>query len=434
MPSTITAVTLDSFLEPRNPGASKSIAKPPYSKLSRRHSLAGTGQKHLPQLSPALYATPEVTPVPDSPSSGSFPPSPYIINHKRRGPRLLKSVSQDDISLNQRATPTEGGSTTDENGRDAHCTVVGSTQIVQPPAIVTACCPNKEETSRNGFHDDPAIGNSGLDDNRLVRTEDLPKSVTFNLERDFEAEDFYDPQESMSFSSNNDADDSGGAERLSRLTTPMGEYYDAWDDLSSEGGLQASLRDMEAELREIRLNLLTEIERRKQAEETLNSMHKQWQRIREQLSLLGLTIPAASTIAAEDENSDLNHGEELLQQIYIAQMVSNSIARGTARAEVEIEMESQIESKNFEIARLCDRLHYYEAVNREMSQRNQEAVEVARRQRHRRKRMSRWVWSSIGTAVAVGAVALAWSFLPTGRESYHSMSSQAPDGDDATKA
>ncbi|KAJ4965508.1 hypothetical protein NE237_017357 [Protea cynaroides] len=442
MPSTFTAVTLDRLLEPRDAGgAPKSIIKAPNPKLEIRRSLSETRPTRLPQLSPALYTTPEVTPVPDSPSSGSFPPSPYIVNHKRRGPRLLKSVSQDDISLNQPAT--EEGTTAYENGRDADCTAIDSTQNVPPPPIA-ACSPHKEEMTRNGFHDDD-IESSSLED-RLVRTEDLPKSVTFNLERDYECDDFYDPRESMSFSSNNDAEDNGVGERSFRLTTPLGEYYDAWDELSSEGP-QSLLRDMDAELREMRLNLLTEIERRKQAEElnllkderwkqaeeAINSMQKQWQRMREQLSHLGLTIPVASTIAAEDENFDLDLGEELLQQIHISRMVSYSIGRGTGRAEVEMEMEPQTESMKFEIARLRDRIHYYEAVNHVMSQRNQETIEVARRQRQRRKRLRRWVWSSIGTAVAVGAVALAWSFLPSGRESLHSMPSQASDGDDATK-
>ncbi|GJY93469.1 hypothetical protein Tco_0509251 [Tanacetum coccineum] len=49
--------------------------------------------------------------------------------------------------------------------------------------------------------------------------------------------------------------------------------------------------------------------------------------------------------------------------------------RGIARAELEVEMESQMQSKNFEIARLLDRLHYYKAVNHEMSQRNQESID-----------------------------------------------------------
>ncbi|XP_042497901.1 uncharacterized protein LOC122076582 [Macadamia integrifolia] len=434
---TFTAIALDRLLEPGAPGAPKSIVKPLNMKLERRHSSTETKQTQLPQISPALYATPVVTPVPDSSSASSFPPSPYIINHKRRGPRLLKSVSQNSVSLNQQAP--EGDITADENGRNTDSTTIGSAEDAISPVTVTATAtatvtvygPHKEEMGQNGFHNED-IRSSNLDGS-LVRTEDSSKSVAFNLERDSECEDFFDPQESMSIGSNNDVEYNSGGERSFRLTTPSGEFYDAWEELSSEGGPQSSLRDMEAELREIRLNLLTEIEKRKQAEEALHNMQKLWQRIREQLSLEGLTIPSASTIAGDDKNLNLDPGEELRQQIYIARMVSNSVGRGTARAEAEMEMESWIESKNFEIARLLDRLHYYEAVNHEMSQRNQEAVEVGRRQRQRRKRMQRWVWSSIGTAVALGAVAFAWSYLPTGTESSCSMPSQAFDGDDATK-
>ncbi|XP_043713959.1 uncharacterized protein LOC122662401 [Telopea speciosissima] len=427
---TFTAIALDRFLEPSATGVSKSIGKPPNLKLERKHSSTETKQTQLPQISPALYATPAVTPVPDSSSSSSFPPSPYIINHKRRGPRLLKSVSQDNVSLDQQAP--EGGITVDENGRNTDSTAIGSAEDVLPPATVTICSPHNEGMGQNGFHDED-IRSSNFDSN-LVRTENSSsKLVALNLERDSECEDFFDPQDSISISSNNDLElDNSGGERSFRLTTPRAEYYDAWEELSSEGGPLSSFRDMEAELREIRLNLLTEIEKRKQAEEALNNMQKQWQRIREQLSLVGLTIPPVSTIAGEDENLDLDPVEELCQQINIARMVSNSVGRGTARAEVEMEMESWIESKNFEISRLSDRLHYYEAVNHEMSQRNQEAVEVARRQRQKSKILRRWVWSSIGTVIAVGAVGLAWSYLPTGRESSCSMPSQALDGDDAT--
>ncbi|KAJ4962570.1 hypothetical protein NE237_022509 [Protea cynaroides] len=427
MPSTFTTIALDRLIEPRSLGAPKSITN---LKLERRYSSTETKQTQLPPLSPALYATPAVTPVPDSPSSSSYPPSPYIVNHKRRGPSLLKSVFQNDVSLNQRAT--EEGTTVDDNGRSANSTVVGSAEDVLPPATATAtatataavCSPRTEEMGQNGFHEDD-IGSSNIND-RLVRTEDSSPLVAFNLERDSECEDFFDPQESMSYSSNNDVEDNSGYERSFRLTTPMGEYYDAWEELSSEGGRQSSHRDMEAELREMRLNMLSEIEKRKH-------ILKQWERIREQLSLEGLTIPAASTLAGEVENLDVDPGEELCQQINVARMVSYSIGRGTASAEVEMQKESSIESKDFENARLLDRIHYYEAVIHEMSQMNQEAVEVARRQRQRKKKLRRWVWSSIGTAVVIGAVAFAWSYLPTGRESSDSMLSQAPDADDATK-
>ena len=142
-------------------------------------------------------------------------------------------------------------------------------------------------------------------------------------------------------------------------------------ELSSETP-QSILRDTEAELREIRLSVFMEIEKRKQAEEALNKMRCKWQRINEELAVVGLSLPADAIDVTEDEL--VNPAEELRQQVGVARFVSLSVGRGIARAEMEMEMEAQIESKNFEIARLWDRLQYYEAVNREMSQRNQEAV------------------------------------------------------------
>lgn len=139
------------------------------------------------------------------------------------------------------------------------------------------------------------------------------------------------------------------------------------------GSLCADLPS-EAELREMRLSLLMEIEKRKQAEEALNNMQSLWQRLGQQLSLVGLALPADPTVIAEGEQPDCDPAEELCQQVDVSRFVSESIGRGLARAEVEMEMEAQIESKNFEIARLNDRLHFYEVVNREMYQRNQDAL------------------------------------------------------------
>lgn len=66
--------------------------------------------------------------------------------------------------------------------------------------------------------------------------------------------------------------------------------------------------------------------------------------------------------------------EDLSEQVVVARFIADAVGRVTARAEVETDMDAQIEAKNFEIARLLDRLHYYEVVNHEMSQRNQEAI------------------------------------------------------------
>lgn len=118
-----------------------------------------------------------------------------------------------------------------------------------------------------------------------------------------------------------------------------------------------------------------EIEKRKQAEEALSNMQKKWQNIRQQLSLAGLTLPADSTTSVEGrEQTDFDAGEELCRQVYLARFVADSIGRGLARAELEAEMEVQLEAKNFEIARLCDKLRNYEAMNQEMVQRNQDVL------------------------------------------------------------
>ena len=148
-------------------------------------------------------------------------------------------------------------------------------------------------------------------------------------------------------------------------------------ELSSESGLQPSPSPHHngAELREMRLSLLMEIEKRKQAEEGLDNMQSQWQKIRQELALVGLSLPACPVDVKEsDQPSDVNPIEEICQQIYLSRFVSESIGRGIAKAEAEIEMEAQVEAKNFEIARLLDRLHYYETVNQEMSQWNQEVI------------------------------------------------------------
>ena len=117
-----------------------------------------------------------------------------------------------------------------------------------------------------------------------------------------------------------------------------------------------------------------EIEKRKQAEEALSNMQKQWQMIRQQLSLVGLTLPAEATPVEGGGQLNSDPGEELCRQVYLARFVANSIGRGFARAEMEAEMETQMEAKNFEIARLCDKLRNYEAMNQEMVQRNQDVL------------------------------------------------------------
>ncbi|VFQ85637.1 unnamed protein product [Cuscuta campestris] len=164
-----------------------------------------------------------------------------------------------------------------------------------------------------------------------------------------------------------------------------------------------------------------ETEKHKRAEEALNHTRMQWQRIGEQLLPIGLTLP---DIVEEDQQLD-DAVKSMVQELNVARYVSNSIGRGMAKAEAEEVMDGQIELKNFEIARLWDKLHYYETVNREMSQRNQEAVEITRRDRQKRKRRQRWIWGSVAASLTIGSAVLAWSYFRQGGGSSSSSSSFA---------
>uniref|UniRef100_A0A6N2N714 Uncharacterized protein n=1 Tax=Salix viminalis TaxID=40686 RepID=A0A6N2N714_SALVM len=492
MPS-FTAIALDRLLEPKAskfvdksvPSSNNNypVPKPkppppkpkpplPKSNLERRNSTSVLERKaNRPQMSPSLYATPESTPLPDSPSS--FPPSPYIINHKRRGPRLLKSFSQDDVASRKKEMEKDEVNGKGNNGKNelVDSSYGHSVTFFIPGSVEGELLnggvygnPSKEDVVNGSpSKDDVVIGvhhrpmnaenvngkndgeiASGTTQHRTNNTrtdftleKDVLKPIEQNGERDADADadDFFDPQDSMSYTSNTDVEDTTAAESSMKLTAaiPAGEFYDAWEELSSGSGPHPSPSPhyIGAEFREMRLSLLMEIEKRKQAEEALTNMQNQWQRIRQELALVGLSLPAFPVDMPESgQPSDANPAEEICQQIYLARFVSESIGRGFAKAEAEIELEAQVEEKNFEIARLCDRLHYYEAVNREMCQRNQEVIEMARRNRQVRRRRRRWIFGSIAAAITLGTTALAWSYLPAMRGSPSASDSHAPEHDE----
>lgn len=130
-----------------------------------------------------------------------------------------------------------------------------------------------------------------------------------------------------------------------------------------------------SELHSLRLELLEETKKRKAAEDALIMMRSQWLKIRDILSQEGLTFPSPSDVIS---GMELEHGsiEQLVQELAVARFVAKAIGKGQARAEAELASEAILETKNQEISRLKDRLQYYEAVNHEMSLRNQEIIGV----------------------------------------------------------
>ncbi|TYG98364.1 hypothetical protein ES288_A10G112000v1 [Gossypium darwinii] len=459
-----TAIALDRLIES---GDSKSVDKssrylkppiPPNSKLRRRNSTSAAERKgNRPQISPALYATPDATPLPDSTSF--FPSSPYIVNHKRRGPCLSRSSSEilsrqitlEEDEVNSKIKVADKASLAETKYVDLSKDGPFTSSVRKPNeekhrngvfnGHVNAEKANVhggsiQDEHKNGVGDGELGGNNGevgscLMSNGLAKDRAVPNVGPPNSDRYSDKEDFFDLNESTSATSNTDGDDHTAAEGAGKSAASGVEFYDAWDELSSNNAPHTFVRDIEAELREIRSNLLVEIEKRKKAEETLNQMRCKWQRISQEFAVAGLALPVDPVDATDDEL--VKPVEELRQQESVARLVSLSVGRGVARAEMQMEMESQIKLKNFEVARLLDRLHYYKAVNQEMSQRNQEAIEMARRDRQRKKRRQKWVWGSIAAAITLGMTALAWSYLPSGKASSASSAriTQAPVSDDA---
>lgn len=124
-------------------------------------------------------------------------------------------------------------------------------------------------------------------------------------------------------------------------------------------------RDVDGNLKSL---LDQEIKRRMAAEDAMAVLQLQ------------CTEMASHVASVDEENRGLNDSgrnesdsDSQAQRRVVAQVVAYSVARGAARAEVDEEMENVVVEKNREIARLRDKLHYYELVNHEMSQRNQEA-------------------------------------------------------------
>ena len=224
---TFTAIALDRLLEP---GATKSVMKQtsdlkpaPEVKLKKRNSASAATTENKPlwsRISPALYATPEATPLPDSPSS--FPPSPYIINHKRRGPRLNKSFSQNDFPSGQQIAD----GCVNGNAKDV-APVVVETGNDGPATTFTVPDPVVEEPE-NGFHNKKF---ESSDAGNVFAMENGSLEADGDGIGDGDGDDFFDPQESMSFTSNTDGED--GADHSLKLTTPGGEFYDAWEGTCS---------------------------------------------------------------------------------------------------------------------------------------------------------------------------------------------------------
>jgi hypothetical protein len=214
---TYTHVAIDRLLEP---GSRHTLQKPPPApvKLDRAPTPIPSPRKPIlrRQMAPALYATPETTAVPpDSPSSpSSYPPaSPYIINHKRRGPRLLKSQSLG----------------TDDGG--SHLSHIAT----QAQSQTFVHVPEEAQTSDEKLCEEISdVLQTELIDGEMDEIEEINKKfedggtdTVRHEEKKVEKDEFLDLQESMSTAS----EDGYAIERSWKPSTPIGEFYDAFEGI-----------------------------------------------------------------------------------------------------------------------------------------------------------------------------------------------------------
>ncbi|KAL7157487.1 hypothetical protein ABFS83_02G081000 [Erythranthe nasuta] len=319
--------------------------------------ISGAVQRHL-YISPVLYSTPNQAPLPEHSSTDPLTPSPYVVNHKRR----------------------RGGTEPAEFG---------------PGDALDS--PSANDGGGGLNLDDFATENSGENDG-------------------FDDEGFLDPRnEYMSVGSDiGDNDFSGGRQfENCSFTSAQGDFFDAIDDFSSEGSVSNTpsyCSRIEPELHATRLRILEEIEKRTNAEASLLLMHNQWERISNLMSRAGLTFPAPPSLTHLKEGNTSSLMDQFAQEFVFISFIDEAIAKGEARAEAEEAADVIIESKDQEILRLQDKLQYYETVNHELSQRK--LVEVAQRQRAKKRSRRRWLWSFTGLSIAIGVSFLTFSYIP----------------------
>ncbi|KAK6911726.1 hypothetical protein RJ641_023819 [Dillenia turbinata] len=372
---------------------------------AKSQTLTSSKPNHI-FITPALYTTPQQAPIPPDTSAQSLSPSPYVVNRKRRD-----FLSPPDEHSVNRVQGFEVNSERVGIGEDNP-----TSQVVKSGGAAAAV---GSLSSLELEHDNKDVVNFDVEG---VRVDDVDAAAE---------SEFLDPCDTISVASS-----ATGIEGVGKIAENgssrfnQTEFFDADEDFFSDGSVSnfsaSYLSKMETELHSVRLNLVDEIEKRKVAEDALSQMRAQWQRVGNILSEVGLTFPLAAhaggNIQVEDSAVD-----QLCQQVIIAKFVSEAMGRAEARAEAEAAAEVVLEAKEQEISRLRDRLQYYEAVNYEMSHRNQEILELARRKRQRRNARWRWILGSVGFSVALGvSVMAAYSyFLHTSQQNTAAIT--APD-------
>ncbi|PKU77789.1 uncharacterized protein LOC110092126 [Dendrobium catenatum] len=397
MPTMTTALAIDGLFQYNR---KESLAKKPSPSESRETAAelpasevaAGpSAQRYF--YSPALYATPDPGPIPDVSSIASSP-NIYVVNHKRRD------------GGSRKAAPSRAEGFEDKLEAD----VLKGGDAIALSGILGKGKEKVEEEEKKKF-----VG--------WVGDAEIVEEVN---------DDFLDPQDSANAGpSGSDVEDGDSLRCGCSGNQPRSqdEYYDTAEDFFSDGSSSYSSpsvkRGTENELRLLKLSLIEESSKRKIAEENFLYLNMQFEKLLKCLSQSRSSSRESLNLANLKNEIDPT---EICQEFVVLKHVSEALETDLAKGEGEEAFTEIIVNKNHEISRLRDRMMYYEAMNREMSQRNLEAVDQARKRRLRRQRMRKWIWTCVGLSITAGASLLAYSYLPHHGDNI----SSAPSSDSCT--
>ncbi|KAG8059711.1 hypothetical protein GUJ93_ZPchr0002g24620 [Zizania palustris] len=254
---TITHYVLDPFLETGSPTQTQKAASKPPTAPPLSQDKAAVKPIPVPVVpvrraqtaSPTLYSTPESTQLPDSPSSFPGTWSPYLINHKRRGPGLVKTLSQGDVgsevcqpklpetlpplpkrSQAFQAQEPEFAFQQSSNGvPKADCETIDWQNGMLQKGKGTLSGEDEQDQAEFEFQ------HGCLD--TLVRPVNVGRTANGGTPGNGDNDAFFELQDSLSMASNSEAEDACGHERWRKPNTPLGtsvgtpgaEFYDAFE-------------------------------------------------------------------------------------------------------------------------------------------------------------------------------------------------------------
>eukprot|EP00250_Pteridium_aquilinum_P012729 c20904_g1_i1 orf=103-1422(+) len=370
---------------------------------------------------PPLYVTPPVEPWrPSSPSALLPSASPYVVNFKRRGP--VQSAGNDNhADEGQQHDPSE----IDQGAAEDTTNVC----VLERNRNHGEAATDRRTPQRNLSLE---FGIPGYAENKALASEASETAIETPMARDSRREEAiaiasdslvlqpgtYDGSETRIKTATNlalsDGTKSATSLEGSLFTSPRAstyeEFFDApdapLDDSSSENEV-SSPNLITRKLDKLVPFLQEEIARRIRAEETLALLQQRWNEMAKKCSLIGFSMTSSEEDTLDSRRENLQDlYEQFSEKLVVGRLVGGAIASAAVRAVKNEELESMLADKNREISRLWDKLHYVELVNREMSQRNQEAIEIAQRRKQRRRKRQNWALGCFCSALCLGSAGL----------------------------